>query len=227
MNVNYNIRAYYVSRGLDLAKIEKKILKENVWKPLRKTRLYSIYEIEENRFLHLYFFGVLVFINFEDRIEKKIIKSLAKFFIKTLKEEEIEIEEYSILEDETIEKDLVEFEQVKVKKLDLDRQEIIASILAQSIAIDYFEKLTNGIALRFDEINVNLEKNGSLRIGSRQVLKLIGSNNAILNFILSKLSLLDKPDILWEKGELESLFQNLRLMFELDNRFRNLEIKTN
>jgi len=25
MNVNYNIRAYYVSRGLDLAKIEKKI----------------------------------------------------------------------------------------------------------------------------------------------------------------------------------------------------------
>ena len=47
----------------------------------------------------------------------------------------------------------------------------------------------------------------------------------ILQQILSRLSLLDKPDITWDSPELETLFGHMRKMYELDDRFRAVEFK--
>ncbi|PIR90247.1 hypothetical protein COS93_00665 [bacterium (Candidatus Gribaldobacteria) CG07_land_8_20_14_0_80_33_18] len=221
----YNINAYYLARGINLNKIEKK--RGGIWRLQTKTRTCLVFEVEPERPIFLYFFGVVIFINLEKKTERKIIKSIEKFLINPVPENEIPSEEYKVVEDENLIKDTVEFEQVKIKKFDLNRREIIANILAQSVAIDYFENLIDQISLKFEEINSVLEKRGNLKIKGRQVIKLIGFNNTILSFILSKLSLLDKPDILWEREDLESLFKNLRSMFELDDRFKNLEIKIN
>ena len=225
--MKYIVRSYCLSEKIDLQALEKKIEANSKWTCLRKTRTHLIYKIEENRFLHVYFFGVLVFVNFEVKAEKEIIKQLKEIFFKPIDKDKIESEEYIVLEEEDIEKDLVGFEEVKIKKLDIDRQEIITSILAQSTAIDHVEKLVDKMLIGFEKINLNLAKTGELKVKSKQVSKIIGVNNNILNFVFSKLSLLDKPDILWEKEKLGFLFQEMYSMFELDSRFKSLKLKIN
>ena len=53
----------------------------------------------------------------------------------------------------------------------------------------------------------------------------MGTGNSILQSTIPRLALLDKPDIVWEHSDLESIYQNMRTMFELDDRFKNIEYK--
>jgi uncharacterized Rmd1/YagE family protein len=46
-----------------------------------------------------------------------------------------------------------------------------------------------------------------------------------LQSIITRLSLLDQPDVVWDKQELEALYKSLRSFYALDDRFRNIEFK--
>jgi uncharacterized Rmd1/YagE family protein len=58
-------------------------------------------------------------------------------------------------------------------------------------------------------------------------MRMIGLGGSSVNVIISKLSLLDKPDITWEEEDAERLHLALRRQFELDDRFSILRDKIN
>ena len=74
-------------------------------------------------------------------------------------------------------------------------------------------------------MNAGLEKKGRFLKTTKSVLQLVGQNNNIIQFVISKLSLLDKPDITWENKRLEVFFSQLADIFDLRSRFKNVEYK--
>lgn len=119
----------------------------------------------------------------------------------------------------------VQFERVVVPEASPKVLSIIGLLLAQSVAMDYYEEDVREILARTDTIIGSLQVEGRLPGRVQDLVKFIGSCIATKNGVISTLALFDKPDAAWEDRELDRLYNALRLELEIDDRFRALEAK--
>lgn len=119
----------------------------------------------------------------------------------------------------------VQFDRVILPEATLPALKVISLILAQSVAMDYYEEDVQEILSRSEAITRSLQAEGRLpgRVGD--LVKFIGSCIATKNGVIATLALFDKPDAAWEVQSLDRLYNSLRLELELDDRFRALEAK--
>ncbi len=218
MPQTYPISSIYAAHKIRLDEAEK-LAEEYILVAKRRNLLQ--YEIAANQHLFIYSFGVFVFVGIDSRFYKKIVKKFSHSFIEPTVREITE--DYAI--EDGAEKDSVEPAVVKIKTFSAERISLIAEVLAQSAAIEYFDFKTDEIVASFEKINLDLEKRGRLRIKTKAIVKIIGAGHSILQSLITRLSLLDQPDIVWDNAELESLYKNLRSFYELDNRFKNIGFK--
>ncbi len=214
-----SIRAYYVGNELKIAEIDKK----TELQPLVRKRDFLVYELAPEIYAFAYTFGVWVFVGYDAKLEKAYIKKYARFIGES--QERQLVEEYVIILDETIEKESVEFNSVKFKSLELEKVMLLAEVLAQSVAMDHFDALSDEMGSRLEKVNLGLASRGRLLAKSKGIAQLIASNNAILQLIISRLSILDAPEMVWEKEEYDRLYSSLRSQFDLDDRFKTIEAK--
>jgi uncharacterized Rmd1/YagE family protein len=212
------IYSIYVAHRIRLDETER-LAKEYILAVKKRNLLH--FEVVAGQHLFIYSFGVMVFIGIDQRFYKKIIEKFASSFIEPTKREISE--DYAI--GEATEKDTVEQTQVRLKEYTHDRISIVAEVLAQSTAIEYFDLKTDEIVASFEKINSELEKRGELHIKTKEIVKIIGAAHAILQSLITRLSLLDQPDIVWDNAELENLYKNMRSFYELDSRFKNIGFK--
>ncbi|MPN14485.1 hypothetical protein SDC9_161812 [bioreactor metagenome] len=123
-------------------------------------------------------------------------------------------------ESQTINNDLMTTSQAEKYQM-----EIIATILAKSVAL---EKIEIEIGYLLDEIEyiVNKLQQGELAFSDKKLARFSGN---ILGFKLNTISyimLLDKPDITWENEAASNLFNDLSNLFELDDRYKTILDKT-
>lgn len=119
----------------------------------------------------------------------------------------------------------VQFDRVILPEATLPAFKVISLLLAQSVAMDYYEEDVQDILTRSEAITRSLQIAGRLpgRVGD--LVKFIGSCIATKNGVIATLALFDKPDAAWEVQSLDRLYNSLRLELELDDRFRALEAK--
>jgi uncharacterized Rmd1/YagE family protein len=60
---------------------------------------------------------------------------------------------------------------------------------------------------------------------SEDLIKFIGFCLSTKQEIISNLYIVDSPDETWENGDLDKMHQDLKLMLEIDTRYRALEYK--
>ncbi len=212
------IYAIYAARGIKLAEAEKRMEQT----PASRKRNLLVYELAKDQFVFIYSFGAVVFANVDLKNAYKLLRKIHKALTEPLEDDLME--EYAWT-DKEVTADEVGFNVLKIKEVTPDKLSLAAYVLAQSVAIDYFDSLAESIVSTFEKLNIELEHKGSLRTSTRKILKMVGGGNSILQSTIARLSLLDKPDIVWEHADLESLYQNMRAMFELDDRFKNIEYK--
>lgn len=214
-------RAYFVGNGLKIAEIDKK----TDLQPLLRKRDLLVYELAPETYVFAYAFGVWVFIGYDAKLEKTYIKKYARF-IDEPQEKQL-IEEYLIVVDDTLEKESVEFDRVRLRSLELEKVMLLSEVLAQSAAMDHFDNLSQEMSNRLEKINTNLSTRGLILASTKGVAQLIATNNLILQLIISRLSILDAPEVVWEKEEYDRLYTSLRSQFDLDDRFKTIEAKLN
>ncbi len=118
----------------------------------------------------------------------------------------------------------VQFDRIVVPVRTLEVEEIIAEVLAQSVAIDYYAKDVAEIENATDRIAGALRSSG--RLGSvRSMTRFVGLCIATRNDIISTLALFDKPDATWDNEQLDRLWTGVRRVLEVDDRYRALEAK--
>lgn len=181
-----------------------------------------------NSKVYIYYFGTMVFVNFNDEeIEKfiGIIKSIPES-IKSINKDMKYIcnEDFSITVDPDAE-EFLGYNTLNVREMEKHHMDMVALVLAKSVALDTIE-------IRMDVVFEQVEKManslrlGKLNIKEKEVASIIGRILTFKYTTISYIMLLDKPAVAWKNEKAENLFNELADLFELDDRLEKLNAKT-
>lgn len=213
----YQLYAVYLAQGINLLKTAEKLDKNLIG----RRREFLTYLLGASEFLFIFSFGAVVFVNIAKENQAAIRRSLGKFLEKSIRK--TYEESYTLKKNQ--DKITVADSGATLPLLGIEEIEIAARVLAQSVALDHIEDLTEEILGNIAAMNAELEKSGRFLKNAKPILQFSAQNSNIIQFVISKLSLLDKPDILWERENLETFFSQMADFFELRSRFRNIEYK--
>jgi uncharacterized Rmd1/YagE family protein len=105
------------------------------------------------------------------------------------------------------------------------RASVVALTVAQSAAMDYYERIVDQMFVETDKLGNELEKAGTMPMRTRHLLKFIGATISTRSEVLSILHLLDMPDAAWDDPGAERIYHKLRAEFDLVDRYQSLELK--
>jgi uncharacterized Rmd1/YagE family protein len=112
-----------------------------------------------------------------------------------------------------------------VQALSFEGASVIAMTMAQSVAMDYYERIVDEMFSRTDHLVDRLERVGRAPLTTKPLHRFIGTAIGTRNEVLSVLHLLDKPDAVWDDATADHIYQELRREFDLADRYLALELK--
>jgi len=112
-----------------------------------------------------------------------------------------------------------------VDRLTMEGASVVAITLAQSAAMDYYERIVDQMFARTDSLVDRLEISGRAPLATKPLHRFIGTAIGTRNEVLSVLHLLDKPDAVWEDSTADRIYQELRAELDLADRYLALEHK--
>ncbi len=182
-----------------------------------KERLIAHYG--DGRYALAYDFGAVVFVGVEPAEQSARIKKITEFL---RDEPHPPLTENFLIE--TGPTTSVQFDRVVVAEITPDVVDIVALIVAQSVAMDYYQHDVDEIETETDRIAKTLRTTARIP-RTRSLIQFVGLCIATRNDVLSTLALFDKPDATWENEALDRLWDGLYRMLELDDRYKALEAK--
>jgi uncharacterized Rmd1/YagE family protein len=115
------------------------------------------------------------------------------------------------------------FDRVVVGSLDARSVEIIALVVAQSVAMEYYEGDVDVLIGGLEERSRTLAAKGTLPGSARALLKFIGRSVTMRTQVVHTLSLLESPGATWDDEALDRLYRDLRASFEIEERRLSLD----
>ncbi|HMF44770.1 MAG TPA: RMD1 family protein [Polyangia bacterium] len=134
------------------------------------------------------------------------------------------IEDFSVREDPGG-KPIVSAGALTLDRLTEERASVIALTVAQSAAMEYYERIVEEMFARTGRIVDRLEVRGSVPFRTRPLHRFIGTAISTRNEVLSVLHLLDKPDEAWDDPGMDRIYDELRAEFDLVDRYQAMEQK--
>jgi uncharacterized Rmd1/YagE family protein len=119
----------------------------------------------------------------------------------------------------------VGFDRVRVPALTPVVFGVVATVIAQSVCLDYYDEDIQDSLDRIHVIASKLAQNGKPPRQQDEIVKFVGASIASQVEIISSLALLDKPDLTWDDALADELHDKLRTSFEIADRYRALEAK--
>lgn len=169
-----------------------------------------------------YDFGAVVFFGAE---RAACDKTIARFMKELPREPHPPLREDFLVEQTDGAPMDVLFDHVVVPNLSAPVLEVIATVLAQSTTIDYYDEDIGEIMARIGEIARQVAKDGKPRGRTKDLIRFVGAATASQVEIVAAIALLDKPDISWENELADRLHDKMRSHFEIPERHRALESK--
>jgi required for meiotic nuclear division protein 1 len=133
-------------------------------------------------------------------------------------------EEYTVAEDPSFRTGI--FDGVlRVDRFTPGRAGIVALTVAQSAAMEYYERLVDDLFARTARLVEGMERRGTVPFRTRPLHRFIGEAISTRTEVLSVLHLLDKPDEAWDDPAMDLIYDDLRAEFDLRDRYAALELK--
>lgn len=117
--------------------------------------------------------------------------------------------------------------KVSIKHVSKEHLEIIGDALAKSVILEYHENRIGALFEKVEPIAKNLKKRGKLGYRAKDLLKHIGASLLMVQEMVGKIEVTEKPLSLWEHSELEPLHAQLVEDLEIISRQNILERKIN
>ena len=170
----------------------------------------------------LFKYGVIVLFGLDAMEEAAFMENLKLFTVDPL--DRPETESFEIMLDPS-EADGVEPTYIHLKKWGIEHLQAIADIFAKSVVLSYYEARMADIFDRIEPVAEQLQHGGPKDRQARELLKHIGDTLSIQRKMVGQVEVDDKPDILWDKPDLDRLYQRLEGEYELKERHRALKEK--
>ena len=175
--------------------------------------------IEPDGGLYIFPFGAIVShdvpVEHRERIFGRLTQVLPKLTTRIIRED------YSVVEDPD-EKIGVSGGMLRVDRLTPERAEIVALTVAQSAAMEYYERLVDSLFERTARLVDRMASHGSVPYRVTPLHRFIGEAISSRNEVLAVLHLLDKPDAAWEDPAMDLIYDDLRAEFDLADRYAAL-----
>jgi uncharacterized Rmd1/YagE family protein len=112
-----------------------------------------------------------------------------------------------------------------VDKLSFEGASLVAMTVAQSVAMDYYDRIVDEMFSRTDRLVDRVERVGRAPFATTPLHRFIGAAIGTRNEVLSILHLLDKPDAAWDDPTADRIYHELQAEFDLSDRYLALEHK--
>lgn len=119
----------------------------------------------------------------------------------------------------------VTFEEIYLKRLDIEKIKIISYVSAQSVALERYEEEIDKRLTELGKIAETLKSSHRPRFKEKELLRQVGYALSVKQNAVSNLSLFDKPEEAWEREEIERLYNHLYVAYEIPDRFDVLNEK--
>jgi uncharacterized Rmd1/YagE family protein len=170
----------------------------------------------------IYPFGVVVFYDVPAGQREQELTRLHRFrpglTAATVKEE------FTAREDPVVAPDVVSG-VLTIDVMNFERASVVALTVAQSSAMEYYDRIVDAMFGQTDKLVERMEKVGTMPLSTRPLHRFIGGAMGTRNEVLSILHLLDRPDALWDDPIADSIYEQLRAEFDLVDRYQSLELK--
>ncbi len=115
--------------------------------------------------------------------------------------------------------------RLAVKDLSDARLLVIADVLAKSVALARDERRVNAVFDTIEPFAAELAAKGSPPWKRKSMLELMGQTLLVRHRVSGRVAVDDKPDVLWDRPDLERLYARLEDEYELTPRARTLNAK--
>lgn len=188
---------------------------------LRISKTWALVRVGDARWISLHDFGAIVFFDVPEAEREAFVARV----LETLPKEP----HPPIVDDFLVEigqgPPRATFDRATVPDFEPGTLEVIALVLAQSVAMDYYEEDVQALHTDVDALAQDLAEQGRVRRNHRALARHIGAMLRTRNQIVMTLSLLDAPAPTWEAEPLDLLHRALRGAFEIEDRYRTLDQK--
>ncbi len=107
---------------------------------------------------------------------------------------------------------------VQVKDFSPERLLVVADALAKSVALAHNERQVSAVFDVIDPLARDLARDGRVPGNRRSILKLIGEALLVDHRMSGRVAVDEKPDVLWDRPDLERLYARLEDEYELRER---------
>lgn len=207
------IRAMQICETLELKGLEREDAYSN--NPLS-------FRVGSNGMVALFRFGAAVFIDMTPVEEEELLRSLTSRMFNPIAPREVELVKIQISGDEDT---VTPQGGIQIRTRDIPRLLLVAEALAVSVALAYDERRVAHAFVRLGPIGTTLASGQLPGSKGGQLLQEIGEALIVQQRLASRVDLDDKPDILWDKPDLERFWAKLVDEYDLAARDRAIERK--
>jgi uncharacterized Rmd1/YagE family protein len=172
--------------------------------------------------MSLYPFGAATFRDVPAEVQAREIERLREHMPKL---SQAAVDEDFVVREGTTDRPRIESGVLAVDRLTDARAEVVALIVAQSAAMEYYERIVDGLFATTERLVDGLERSGTVTFRVRRLHRFIGQAVGTRGEVLSILHLLDKPDATWDDAAMDRIYDELRAEFDLVDRYHALAAK--
>lgn len=226
-------KAYAVTNEIDLNKIAidcgipKKFTWEEpliLWGEALKKILRQ--DIGESQKVLVFSFGSVVFLNDADKKGFVPFVRYLKTFEPNINETDADryTDDYRLRLDPEGETELTD-EYVVVNEIEPFHEELIATVLAKSAALEKIEEQLGKIHDKLENMIDRLDKS-NLRLGKKELARTTAAIMRHEYNTISYVMILDKPDITWTSSSAGEFYDRMLEFFEMNDRYAIMKSKT-
>ena len=215
------IQAFQVAESFNIRKLRSEFTAEAY--AGNNSELFY-YFADSQRYIYVLNYGIIVFCNYDEVAKSEFLR-----FVKAYAENPLAqdiFEDYSIVLDDHSKKYLVKNHNVTFPNdFPVEAVQIVMLNVGQSVALEYYENLTDLMLTSTKKHISELEANGKFSISRKNLLKFIGKVLNVKNSIVDNLYIVDDPASAWEDDSLAYLNTKLKANFDTHSRFKDLDYR--
>ncbi len=213
------IRALLLSDRIDTSKLERAILeRDGVVATVPLTYRYG-----KDGLVTVFRYGVVVLIGLAPAEENEVLQSLVTRLVRPVEPREEEIA-YTVVAPDKDEQ-ILPGGPITLKSCTPEHLVVIADALSKSVVLARDEREVAAVFELVEPFARQLAEKGRTSGGRRAILKHIGNALLVQHRVSGRVAVAEKPDVVWDRPDLERLYARLEDEYELKERAEALTRK--
>jgi uncharacterized Rmd1/YagE family protein len=181
------------------------------------------YKYGQDGYVTLFRYGVAVLMGLTGPEENEVLRSLQRRLIRPVKPSEEETVLIELTPDK--EDQILPGGPVMLKTVTPDHLIVIADALSKSVVLARDEREVTTVFETVEPFTRQLAEQGRAAAGRRTILKHIGNALLVQQRVSGRVAVAEKPDVVWDRPDLDRLYSRLEDEYELKERAEALALK--